>query len=92
MEKFVYRFQEKREDVVRIMMWEIGKCFADSRKEFDRTVDYVIDTMEALKDLDRAGSGLKSRRGSSGRSAGRPSEWSCAWVHSTTRSTKHSPC
>ena len=56
MEKFVYRFREKREDVVRIMMWEIGKSLADSRKEFDRTVDYVIDTMEALKDLDRASS------------------------------------
>lgn len=53
MEEFVYRFREKREDVVRIMMWEIGKSRQDSRKEFDRTVEYVINTMEALKDLDR---------------------------------------
>ena len=53
MEEFVYRFREKREDVVRIMMWEIGKSLQDSRKEFDRTVDYVKDTIEALKDLDR---------------------------------------
>jgi glyceraldehyde-3-phosphate dehydrogenase (NADP+) len=53
MEEFVYRFREKREDVVRIMMWEIGKSLQDSRKEFDRTVEYVINTMEALKDLDR---------------------------------------
>ncbi len=53
MEDFVYRFREKREDVVRIMMWEIGKSWQDSGKEFDRTVDYVINTIEALKDLDR---------------------------------------
>ena len=52
-EDFVYRFREKREEVVRIMMWEIGKSLTDSRKEFDRTVDYIVDTIEALKDLDR---------------------------------------
>jgi glyceraldehyde-3-phosphate dehydrogenase (NADP+) len=52
-EEFVYRFREKREEVVRIMMWEIGKSLTDSRKEFDRTVDYIVDTIEALKDLDR---------------------------------------
>ena len=52
-EDFVYRFREKRDEVVRIMMWEIGKSLQDSRKEFDRTVDYVVDTIEALKELDR---------------------------------------
>ena len=34
-------------------MWEIGKSLQDSRKEFDRTVEYVVDTIEALKELDR---------------------------------------
>jgi glyceraldehyde-3-phosphate dehydrogenase (NADP+) len=52
-EDFVYRFREKRDEVVRIMMWEIGKSLQDSRKEFDRTVEYVVDTIEALKELDR---------------------------------------
>jgi glyceraldehyde-3-phosphate dehydrogenase (NADP+) len=52
-EEFVYRFREKRAEVVRIMMWEIGKSREDSRKEFDRTVDYVVGTIEALKELDR---------------------------------------
>ena len=52
-EEFVYRFREKRDEVVRIMMWEIGKSLQDSRKEFDRTVEYVVDTIEALKELDR---------------------------------------
>jgi glyceraldehyde-3-phosphate dehydrogenase (NADP+) len=54
-EDFVYRFREKREDVVRLMMWEIGKSLIDSRKEFDRTAEYLIDTIEALKDMDRSG-------------------------------------
>jgi len=38
-----------RDEVVRLLMWEIGKNLADSRKEFDRTVEYIADTVEALK-------------------------------------------
>jgi glyceraldehyde-3-phosphate dehydrogenase (NADP+) len=34
-------------------MWEIGKSFPDSRKEFDRTIDYINDTIEEYKNLDR---------------------------------------
>lgn len=50
---FVLRMKEKRDEVVNLLMWEIGKSLNDSRKEFDRTVEYIIDTIEALKDLDR---------------------------------------
>jgi glyceraldehyde-3-phosphate dehydrogenase (NADP+) len=35
-------------------MWEIGKNLNDSQKEFDRTVDYINDTISAYKDIDRA--------------------------------------
>lgn len=55
-EEFVYRMSEKREEVVRLLMWEIGKSLKDSRKEFDRTVQYIINTIDALKELDRVGS------------------------------------
>merc|ERR1711965_820645 len=34
-------------------MWEIGKNLADSEKEFDRTVDYIFDTIDAYKSIDR---------------------------------------
>ena len=34
-------------------MWEIGKNHTDSQKEFDRTVDYIYDTIEAYKKIDR---------------------------------------
>lgn len=55
-EAFTYRMQEKREEVVRLLMWEIGKTLPDAEKEFDRTVDYIRDTIMALKDLDRVSS------------------------------------
>ena len=48
--------QEQRERVVRLLMWEIGKTRPDAEKEFDRTVEYIGDTIDALKDLDRASS------------------------------------
>lgn len=55
-ETFVFEMLKKREDVIRLLMWEIGKPLPDAEKEFDRTVDYVRDTIDALKDLDRTSS------------------------------------
>ncbi len=55
-EAFVYRMKEQREDVVKLLMWEIGKTLPDAGKEFDRTIDYMRDTIDALKDLDRVSS------------------------------------
>ena len=31
-------------------MWEIGKNLNDSRKEFDRTVEYIKDTISKIKE------------------------------------------
>jgi len=55
-EGFAYRMKERRADVVKLLMWEIGKTLPDAEKEFDRTVDYIRDTIGALKDLDRVSS------------------------------------
>ncbi|OGR60941.1 MAG: aldehyde dehydrogenase, partial [Elusimicrobia bacterium GWC2_51_8] len=63
MEEFVYRMKEKRAEVVNLLMWEIGKSLEDSQKEFDRTVEYIVDTIGALKDLDRASSRLCMTQG-----------------------------
>lgn len=52
-EKFLQAIRKKRDEVVKLLMWEIGKTLKDSEKEFDRTADYLIDTIKALKDLDR---------------------------------------
>ncbi|MCB0475752.1 MAG: NADP-dependent glyceraldehyde-3-phosphate dehydrogenase, partial [Flavobacteriaceae bacterium] len=54
MEKFVSIMKTKRDEVVKYLMWEIGKSLPDSQKEFDRTVEYIYDTIEEYKDLDRA--------------------------------------
>jgi glyceraldehyde-3-phosphate dehydrogenase (NADP+) len=51
---FVAGMEKTREESVRLLMWEIGKTRADSEKEFDRTVQYVRDTVESLKEMDRA--------------------------------------
>jgi len=50
---FAYRMKEKRQEVVKLLMWEIGKSLPDSEKEFDRTIAYIEDTIDALKNLDR---------------------------------------
>jgi glyceraldehyde-3-phosphate dehydrogenase (NADP+) len=53
---FNARLRACRTEVVRLLMWEIGKSLVDAQKEFDRTVTYIDDTIDALKDLDRTGS------------------------------------
>ena len=55
-EGFVARMTAVRDEVVKLLMWEIGKSLDDSRKEFDRTVEYIRGTIEALKEIDRNGS------------------------------------
>ncbi|MGM1427641.1 NADP-dependent glyceraldehyde-3-phosphate dehydrogenase [Sphingobacterium lactis] len=52
-ESFTQKMISQKELVVRLIMWEIGKSISDSEKEFDRTVEYIYATIEALKDLDR---------------------------------------
>ncbi|MEW5951446.1 MAG: NADP-dependent glyceraldehyde-3-phosphate dehydrogenase [Elusimicrobiota bacterium] len=52
-ENFLSIMKTKREEIINILMWEIGKSFSDSAKEFDRTIEYVADTINALKELDR---------------------------------------
>jgi aldehyde dehydrogenase (NAD+) len=45
-----------RNRIIELLMWEIGKSRVDSEKEFDRTVDYIKATIQALKELDNANS------------------------------------
>ena len=54
LEKFVQQMKTKREEVVKYLMWEIGKNKKDSEKEFDRTVDYIYDTIIEYKNIDRS--------------------------------------
>lgn len=62
-ENFLSKMREKRTEVVNLLMWEIGKNLKDSEKEFDRTCDYIVDTINGLKDLDRKSSGFEIEQG-----------------------------
>lgn len=62
-QEFAYRMKEKRSIVVNLLMWEIGKSYTDSCKEFDRTVNYIQDTIDALKNLDRVSSRFEISQG-----------------------------
>ena len=61
--KFVKQMEKQRDEVVKLMMWEIGKSLDDSRKEFDRTVEYIYDTINAYKELDNQSSKFVQRDG-----------------------------
>ncbi|WP_248920241.1 NADP-dependent glyceraldehyde-3-phosphate dehydrogenase [Pseudomonas entomophila] len=65
-EAFLARMREQRTAVVKLLMWEIGKNLKDSEKEFDRTCDYIVDTINALKDLDRRSSRFELEQGTLG--------------------------
>lgn len=61
--KFTGEMLAKREEVVRLLMWEIGKSLKDSQKEFDRTIEYINGTIDALKEIDRKASTFEIQDG-----------------------------
>jgi len=63
MQKFIYLMIKQRDQVITLLMWEIGKSHVDATKEFDRTVDYINATIDALKDLDRQSSRFEQAEG-----------------------------
>jgi len=63
MENFVTQMKTTRAEVVKLLMWEIGKSLGDSEKEFDRTVDYIYDTIEHYKQLDRSNARFTKSQG-----------------------------
>ncbi|WP_149915400.1 NADP-dependent glyceraldehyde-3-phosphate dehydrogenase [Sphingobacterium cavernae] len=63
LENFTQKMIAKKDIVVKLIMWEIGKSFADSNKEFDRTVEYMYDTIQELKDIDRESSRFQIEQG-----------------------------
>ena len=50
-ENFAHQMKATRAEVVHYLMWEIGKSLPDSEKEFDRTVDYIFETIKSYKEL-----------------------------------------
>ncbi|NTV48615.1 MAG: NADP-dependent glyceraldehyde-3-phosphate dehydrogenase [Geobacteraceae bacterium] len=53
----------KRAEIVLFLQWEIGKSLQEAEREFDRTITYVHETLEALKELDRVSSRFVIQQG-----------------------------
>lgn len=51
--EFVRRARPLREPVARALMWEVGKPWPDCLKEFDRTIEYIEATAEALRQIEK---------------------------------------
>jgi glyceraldehyde-3-phosphate dehydrogenase (NADP+) len=66
MQEFTRQMVARRGEIVRLIMWEIAKSLPDSEKEFDRTVDYMRATMDALRTLDNASRSSMARSARSG--------------------------
>ncbi|MEM5289054.1 NADP-dependent glyceraldehyde-3-phosphate dehydrogenase [Paraburkholderia sabiae] len=66
MQDFIRCMVARRDQIVKLIMWEIGKSLADSQKEFDRTVSYMQDTISALKELDNSNSRFTLAEGTIG--------------------------
>jgi glyceraldehyde-3-phosphate dehydrogenase (NADP+) len=48
---FVAKMKTQRQQIVKLIVWEIGKTVADAEKEFDRTIDYINETVRSAKQL-----------------------------------------
>jgi glyceraldehyde-3-phosphate dehydrogenase (NADP+) len=55
-ERFIQAIARKRHEIVKLLIWEIGKSTVEAEKEFERAIAYANETISALKELDRASS------------------------------------
>jgi glyceraldehyde-3-phosphate dehydrogenase (NADP+) len=62
-QRFASAMLEKRGEIVTLLQWEIGKSRQEAEREFDRTTTYIRDTLEAVKELDRAASRFVIQQG-----------------------------
>lgn len=51
MEGFTKGLKAHREEIVKLIVWEIAKSVADAEKEFDRTIEYIEETIKTVKHL-----------------------------------------
>lgn len=63
---FISEMKASRDEIVRLIMWEIAKPLADAEKEFDRTIIYIENTIKALEDMTRNLSRIVEEEGVSG--------------------------
>lgn len=57
--KFLGELKKHREDIIKLLMWEIAKTLKDATSEFERTVKYIEDSIEELKRKEMESEDLK---------------------------------
>ena len=50
---FIDAVRPLREHIALHIMWEVGKVYAEAVNEFDRTLEYALETVDAALDLDK---------------------------------------
>jgi len=71
-EAFVSAMKQKKSQIARLIMWEIGKTYDDAIKEFDRTVAYIRGTITALRRQERKANRTVCEQGIVGRTRRAP--------------------
>ncbi|KAL9184434.1 hypothetical protein ACHAXT_002520 [Thalassiosira profunda] len=62
-QKFLAELKHKREEIVNVLMYEIGKNRPDAEAEFDRTLQFAKKTIEYIQSSDEFGSGWDASNG-----------------------------
>lgn len=62
-ERFLERLAERKENVVRTLMWEIAKPYRELEDEFERTVGYIGRVIQIACQKERAARSLKREKG-----------------------------
>jgi len=50
-ENFITALQESRDEIVKVLMFEIGKNYNDAASEFDRTVIFIQETIKTIQSI-----------------------------------------
>lgn len=48
-QKFIKELMNQREEIIRVLMWEIGKNYNDAMAEFDRTITFIEQSIDAIE-------------------------------------------
>ena len=62
-QSFLAELQHKREEIVQVLMYEIGKNRKDAESEFDRTIQFAEQTIDYIKSSGEFGSGWDASNG-----------------------------
>ena len=48
-ENLIIELKKVREEIIHVLMWEIGKNFVDASAEFDRTIDFIQQVIDVIR-------------------------------------------